>query len=108
LKLKTGPLSENKLEKIREHITRLTGRLQDLIRRYADLQKKCQVQAAKIDKLEAEKAELLNRVRLMEEQQHVLKASAGKMNETDKAAFEKVLNGYIKQIDQCIQMLQHQ
>lgn len=82
--------------------------MQDLLRRYADLQKKNQGQQDKIQKLEAEKTELLNKVRLMEEQQHVLRASAGKMNETDKAAFEKVLNGYIKQIDQCIQMLQHQ
>lgn len=82
--------------------------MQDLLRRYADLQKKNQGQQDKIQKLEAEKTELLDKVRLMEEQQHVLRAAAGKMNETDKAAFEKVLNGYIKQIDQCIQMLQHQ
>jgi len=96
------------MEKLREHISGLNHKLQKLIKQYADLKKKTDVQQDKITRLESEKSELLNKIRILEEQQYMLKASAGKMNGTDKAAFEKVLNGYIKQIDQCIQMLQQQ
>jgi len=95
------------MEKIAEHINRIYGRLQHLLNQYNSLKKKSKNQEEKITKLEADKAELLNRIRLLEEQQYLLKASAGKMNGADKAAFEKVLNGYIRQIDQCIHMLQH-
>lgn len=95
------------MEKITEYINRVNGRLQILLKRYADLQRDQSRREEKIRKLEAEKLELLNKIRLLEEQQHLLKAAAGKMNAADKAAFEKVLNGYIRQIDQCIQMLQH-
>ncbi|MBS1928671.1 MAG: hypothetical protein KIS82_10215 [Ferruginibacter sp.] len=94
------------MEKISDYITRIKDRLQTLVKRYDDLKKNHSRQEIKIQKLESEKSELLNKIRILEEQQYLLKASAGKMNEADKVAFEKVLNGYIKQIDQCIQMLQ--
>lgn len=94
------------MEKISDYITRIKDRLQTLVKRYDDLKKNHSRQEIKIQELESEKSELLNKIRILEEQQYLLKASAGKMNEADKVAFEKVLNGYIKQIDQCIQMLQ--
>ncbi len=94
------------MEKISDYITRIKDRLQTLVKRYDDLKKNHSRQEIKIQKLESEKSELLNKIRILEEQQYLLKASAGKMNEADKVAFEKVLNGYIKQIDQCIQILQ--
>ncbi|MCC6257564.1 MAG: hypothetical protein IT254_04525 [Chitinophagaceae bacterium] len=106
MKPETAPSSENKMEKISDYITRIKDRLQTLVKRYDDLKKNHSRQEIKIQKLESEKSELLNKIRILEEQQYLLKASAGKMNEADKVAFEKVLNGYIKQIDQCIQMLQ--
>lgn len=95
------------MEKITEHINRISGKLQHLLKLYDNLKRKTKVQEEKISSLETDKSELLNKIRLLEEQQYLLKASAGKMNATDKVSFEKALNGYIRQIDQCIQMLQH-
>lgn len=95
------------MEKITEHINRISSKLQHLLKLYDNLKRKTKVQEEKLAKLEIEKTELQNKIRLLEEQQYLLKASAGKMNVTDIAAFEKALNGYIRQIDQCIHMLQH-
>lgn len=42
---------------------------------------------------------------ILEQQNQILKASAGKMEGEEKQAFEKVISQYIKTIDKCMTML---
>ena len=41
----------------------------------------------------------------LEQQVAILKLAIGDMNNTDKAAFEKKINQYVKEIDKCIAFL---
>ena len=42
---------------------------------------------------------------LLRQQSDVLKLNAAELNEPDKKELEKRINGYIKEIDRCIEML---
>lgn len=88
-----------------EHITRITGKLQHLLKRYAFLQKendklKNELTAMKI--IEKEKDDQL---KLLSLRIDVLKASKGEMEEEDKKKFEKRINQYLKEVDKCISLM---
>jgi len=69
------------------------------------LVKEAEMQLKTISRLEKEKELMEARMKLLEQQQHILKAAAGKMEEPDKKEFEQVLNKYIREIDKCINLL---
>ena len=58
-----------------------------------------------IEKLEQEREAKDARIKILEQQQHILKAAAGKMNEPDKKEFEQLINKHIREIDKCINLL---
>ncbi len=45
------------------------------------------------------------RINTLEQQQHILKSAAGKMNDKDRKEFEQLINKYIREIDKCIHLL---
>ncbi len=87
------------------HTTRIYDKLQQLLKRYASLQKEN-------EKLKNELAESKNRdhqkeeaLKLLNLRIEVLKASKGTMTEEEKKSFEKVISTYLREIDNCISLL---
>ena len=61
--------------------------------------------AETVSALKAHQAVIEEELRNLKDQNNILRAATGNMNETDKAAFEKTINRYIKDIDKCISLL---
>lgn len=93
------------MEQLASHISRIQTKLQELLKKYAVLQKEHAQQQDVIKELQKEVTANKSKVRQLEEQQLILKSAAGKMNEEDKKVFEKTIGSYIKEIDKCIAML---
>lgn len=93
------------MEKIEEHISRIQSKLQDLLKKHADLQKQVVKQQEVINSLKLKEEEQSSKIRLLEEQQYILKSAAGKLNDADKKAFEQTIGKYIREIDKCIALL---
>ena len=93
------------MEQVTKHISRVHSKLQDFLKKYAALQKQNTQQQQLIAELKVSIEENKNKIRQLEEQQHILKSAVGKMNETDKKAYEQIIGKYIKELDKCIALL---
>ncbi|MBK8609966.1 MAG: hypothetical protein IPL84_08460 [Chitinophagaceae bacterium] len=90
---------------ISENIKRINEKLQQLLKHYQLLQKENKRQTELIAALQQAKEKDVQLIVSLQEKISILKAAAGKMNETDKKAFEKNINQYIREIDTCIGIL---
>ncbi|MEP7166005.1 MAG: hypothetical protein ABI741_14985 [Ferruginibacter sp.] len=90
---------------IEVHINRINSKLQELLKKHASLAKESEQQKKIIQKLEQENELRESKIKALEQQQYILKAAAGKMDEPDKKEFEQVINKYIREIDRCINLL---
>ena len=88
-----------------QNIKRINTKLQQLLKSYQQLQKDNQRQTALIEELKKAKETNTAQIAMLKEQVSILKAAAGKMNETDKKEFETNINRYIRDIDKCISIL---
>ena len=88
-----------------EHITRVQDKLQELLKRYQQLQKECAQQQKLISILQEKELVSEKKIRTLSEQQHILKSAAGTMGQVDKKEFDVVINRYIREIDKCIDLL---
>lgn len=93
------------MKQAEEHINRIHQKLQELVKRHQALQKKCAQQQNAIAELSRTQEENEKKVKLLEEQQLILKSASGGLNVADKKAFEQTLNRYIREIDKCIAIL---
>ena len=93
------------MQELENHISRINSKLQELLKKHAALVKENGHQQKNIEKLEQERETKDARIRILEQQQHILKAAAGKMNEPDKKEFEQLINKHIREIDKCINLL---
>jgi predicted transcriptional regulator len=93
------------LEQIEKQIGRINQKTQELLKRYASLQKQHQQQQELIASLKKDQEEQLKKIRSLEEQQLILKSAAGNLEGTDKKAYEQNISRYIKEIDKCIALL---
>lgn len=90
---------------LQSNIKNINEKLQRLLRNYQQLQKDNERQTKLIKELQATKDKNTEQIAVMQQQLEILKASAGQMNSSDKKAFEKNINQYIKEIDKCIGLL---
>ncbi len=90
---------------LEQHIKRINDKLQQLLKSYQLLQKENSRQNELIKQLQESKAKDNQQITALQEKISILKAAAGKMNETDKKAFEKNISQYIREIDKCIGIL---
>jgi predicted transcriptional regulator len=90
---------------IKEHLDRLQQKLQQVIKKFQSVSRENEVQKKQLEALKLENSELRDRVRLLEEQSYILKASTGSMGDQDKKEFEQTINKYIREIDKCIGLL---
>jgi hypothetical protein len=88
-----------------EQLKRVNEKLQQLLKQYQALQKENA-------KLKQEVSQSLNKHQLLSEEldklqqkTEILKMSKGEMSEPEKKVFEKRINGYLKEIDRCIGLL---
>lgn len=93
------------MAELEEHIKRINGKLQQLLKQYQLLQKDNERQSRLIAELQQEKEANTRQISLLKEQVSILKAATGQMNEADKKDFEKTINQYIREIDKCIGLL---
>jgi chromosome segregation ATPase len=90
---------------LEQHIKRINSKLQQLLKNYQLLQKDNKRQSDLIKELQEAKANDQAQITALREKITILKAAAGKMNETDRKAFEKNISRYIREIDKCIGIL---
>ena len=88
-----------------ENIKRINDKLQQLLKKYQQLQKENSRQSELISQMKEAKEKGNQQITALQEKISILKAASGKMNETDKKAFEKNINQYIREIDKCIGIL---
>lgn len=93
------------MKQVEEHIIRINSKLQELLKKVALLTKESDQQKRTIQKLEQENELREGKINMLEQQQHILKSAAGKMQDADKKEFEQVINKYIREIDKCINLL---
>ena len=90
---------------LEENIKRINVKLQQLLKQHQQLQKENEQLKGIIKDLKTGRGTDTLRLVQLEEQAGILKSAAGKMNETDKKAFEKHIDRYIKELDKCIGLL---
>lgn len=93
------------MSQLETHINRINTKLQEVLKNYDALKKQHVQQVETIQVLTAEKKAHEQKIRLLEEQQYLLKSMAGKLDEKEKKSFEQALGKYIREIDKCIAML---
>ena len=93
------------MSQLETHINRINTKLQEVLKNYDSLKKEHVQQVETIQALTTEKKAHEQKIRLLEEQQYLLKSMAGKLDEKEKKSFEQALGKYIREIDKCIAML---
>ena len=88
-----------------DHIKRINGKLQQLLKSYRQLQKDNERQSRLIAALQQSKQEDDKLISQLKDQVSILKSATGQLSEDDKKEFEKTISRYIKEIDKCISLL---
>lgn len=93
------------MQQLEQQIQQINVKLQQLLKRYAVLQKEKDQLLAQLAVVESQNSQQLQTIELLQQKVQVLQASKGEMNEEEKKQFEKRLSQYIREIDRCIAML---
>lgn len=93
------------MQPLEEHIKRINEKLQRILKNGRLLQKEVERQNKLINELQKAKENDSYLIENLTEQVILLKAASGQMNSTDKNAWEKNINQYIREIDKCINLL---
>lgn len=93
------------MKTIEEHINSINTKLQLLLKKHAALQKENAMLTYEVEVCKKNEKDFLEKINFLEIQTGILKASAGKMNDTEKHDFEKRINQYIRDLDKCMAML---
>lgn len=86
-------------------IKNIQDKLQQLLKKQALLQKENQRLKKEIEKTNEISAEKEQALLAMQQQLDVLKMGTGTLSETDKNALGKRIDGYLKEIDKCLALL---
>lgn len=90
------------MNELEPHISRITNKLQLLIKQQDQLRREAERKDAEIRNLELALKSSLEQQSQLEEKVNILQASHGSMDEKSKKNFEKKINQYLKDIDQVI------
>ena len=86
-------------------IQRILQKLQQLLKAQEQLQKENARLKATLQQKEDEINAFSEKIILLEQQNSIMKSSGGQMTESEKKAFEKKINQYIRDIDKAIAQL---
>ncbi len=90
-----------------QHLKSIQDKLQQLLKNYAAMQKenvKLKEELADAQQKATAQQKVADELK---QQVSILKLSSGEMNEAEKKEFEKRINGYLKEIDRCIALLEN-
>ncbi|MFT3749857.1 MAG: hypothetical protein QM768_16155 [Agriterribacter sp.] len=93
---------------IEVHISRVNDKLQVLMKLYDKLEKENEKLKQQLEQRERTEKAADEKVRQLQQQVEIAAVVSSVPDEINKNELEKRLNAYIKEIDQCIAMLQHQ
>ena len=93
------------MNQLEEQITIIQGKLQLLLKKYNALLRENDALKREVRQRREQQEELSGKIEFWESQALILKASAGSLAPPEKAAFEKKINQYLKDIDRCIALL---
>ena len=93
------------MEKITSQIAAINAKVQELIKKHSALEKQSAQQLEQIFLLKKEKESHESKIKLLEEQQLLLKSAAGNLNQGDKKTLDQAISRYIREIDKCIALL---
>ncbi|MFT4016037.1 MAG: hypothetical protein QM668_03670 [Agriterribacter sp.] len=96
------------MSNIEAHISRVNDKLQVLMKLYDKLEKENEKLKQQLEQKERTEKDTQEKVKQLQQQVEIAAAVSGVPDEKNKNELEKRLNAYIKEIDQCIAMLQHQ
>ena len=88
-----------------QHLKKIQDKLQQLLKHHIALQKENGRLKEELSMAQQKIMAQQKNTDEFKQQVSVLKLNAGEMNETDKKEFEKRINGYLKEIDRCITLL---
>lgn len=88
-----------------QQIKSIQDKLQQLLKQQALLQKENQQLRKELEKATALNEERQNLVVSLQQQVDAVKLGSGSLNEVEKAALSKRIDGYLKEIDQCLALL---
>ena len=86
-------------------IERITKKLQQHLQQMAVLQKEFDHQKSIMREMKEKQLKLEEQVRLLHEQNQVLKAATGNLPDGEKKNLETLITKYMRDIDKCIAML---
>lgn len=86
-------------------IVRITKKVQEQLHNMAVLQKEFDYQKSVMREMKEKQIKLEEQVRLLQEQNQVLKAATGNLPDEEKKGLETLINKYMRDIDKCIAML---
>ncbi len=90
---------------VTEQVKRVQQKLQLRLKEIGLLRKQTESQSLLIETLRHQQLELQNTIETLQQQNNILKAAAGGMNEIDKKQLEHTINKYLKDIDKCMALL---
>lgn len=90
---------------LNEHISLINTKLQQLLKQYEALLTENNKQKQTIGALQKKQEEFKNELSEIQQQNLILKASAAPLNDADKKELEQKINGYLRNIDKCISLL---
>ena len=90
---------------LNEHISLINTKLQQLLKQYEALLTENNKQKQTIGVLQKKHEEFKNELSEIQQQNLILKASAAPLNDADKKELEQKINGYLRNIDKCISLL---
>lgn len=88
-----------------QQIKSIQDKLQQLLKQQALLQKENQQLRKELEKATALNEEKQTLVASLQQQVDAVKLGSGSLNEAEKAALSKRIDGYLKEIDQCLALL---
>lgn len=90
-----------------QHLKRIQDKLQQLLKNYAAMQKENAKLKEELTDAQQKATAQQKVTDELKQQVSILKLSSGEMDEAEKKEFEKRINGYLKEIDRCIALLEN-
>ncbi|MBI2283464.1 MAG: hypothetical protein HYU71_07140 [Bacteroidetes bacterium] len=88
-----------------QQIKSIQDKLQQLLKQQVLLQKENQQLRKELERATALNEEKQNLVVSLQQQVDAVKLGSGSLNEAEKTALSKRIDGYLKEIDQCLALL---
>jgi len=90
-----------------QHLKSIQDKLQQLLKNYTAMQKENAKLKEELTDAQQKASAQQKVTDELKQQVSILKLSSGEMDEAEKKEFEKRINGYLKEIDRCIALLEN-